>query len=247
MNLFKRIIRKALRICGHVPGWEARQTRDLLLIDKFLTEGIKKDALCIDIGAHKGDFLVILKRNLPQAELIAVEPLPKFQQILRKEFPQVSLCPFALSDFKGESTFNYVVNDPGWSGFKKQTYEDLKFDVQEIKVQVDMFDNVFSGLERIDFVKIDVEGAEYLVLKGAKNLINKFKPNILFECAAIHMKNYTHTPKMLFDLVTQDLGLKIYSLQDLNSPLSEETFLKIVVESEASNYGTKAETNFVAK
>jgi hypothetical protein len=91
-------------------------------------------------------------------------------------------------------------------------------------------------IEKLDFIKIDVEGAEYLVLSGASILIKKFKPKVIFECASAHMKNYDHDPKKIFDLVNNELGLKIYCLTDTNNPLTEKQFLDLMEKSESSKY-----------
>jgi Methyltransferase FkbM domain len=79
------------------------------------------------------------------------------------------------------------------------------------KVRTDLLDNIVS--ERIDLIKIDVEGAELQVLRGAVNTIRKSKPVIIFEHGYGAAEYYGTTPEQVYDLLTE-CGLHLSLMED---------------------------------
>ncbi|MEZ4983026.1 MAG: FkbM family methyltransferase [Saprospiraceae bacterium] len=69
---------------------------------------------------------------------------------------------------KRKTTFNYVVSNPAYSGLQKRRYDRPNEIDEKIEVETDLLDNVLAEDTRIDFMKIDVEGGEFFVLKGAQ-------------------------------------------------------------------------------
>ena len=149
----------------------------------------------LDIGSCEGEDSVRYARRFPQAHVYAFEPLPANQQLIRANFARhattnTELVPLALSDRSGEATFhvssgrpkdefagkdwNYgnksssllapAQNDPmyGWVEFK-----------EAITVRTDTLDHFCRerALARIDFIHMDVQGAEHLVLQGASAML----------------------------------------------------------------------------
>lgn len=78
-----------------------------------------------------------------------------------------------MSDTSGKSSFQLVKNAPAYSGIKKRHYDISNPDIEEITVKLKTLDEIIPENEIIDFIKIDVEGAEFCVLKGGKNLLKK--------------------------------------------------------------------------
>ena len=75
-----------------------------------------------------------------------------------------------------------VKNAPAYSGLNKRRYDTSTPDIEEIKVKLGVLDEIIPKDVVIDFIKIDVEGGEFGVLKGAQHLLKKHKPVIVFEC-----------------------------------------------------------------
>jgi hypothetical protein len=71
----------------------------------------------------------------------------------------------------------------------------------EVQVEVDTLDALCarSELTRLDFLKIDVEGAEPHVLAGGARVIEKFRPAILLEIEARHLSRYGHSAQTVVD------------------------------------------------
>lgn len=148
-----------------------------------------------DIGACEGEDSVRYARAYPRARVFAFEPLPANQALVRANFarhavPNAELVPLALSDRAGEAVFHVSSGRPpdlfagekwnygnksgsllapaqagpmhGWIEFK-----------EAITVPTGTLDDFCAqhGLDHIDFIQMDVQGAEQLVLAGATAIL----------------------------------------------------------------------------
>jgi FkbM family methyltransferase len=211
-------------------------------MEQLLKETLKPNSNCVDVGAHEGWFLKRFLSLAPEGQHFAIEPLPHLSEKLVTDFPRVHVFSCALSNETGRASFFYVPEMPGWSGLGLQPYP-METHPQTIEVDVRRLDDLIPET-RIDFVKIDVEGAEELVLEGCVKTIDRFHPVILFEHARIHNLNYPTTPERIFQFFSA-CGMSIYSLD--GSYLTEDELRDIYDSSYASNYDRLAQTNFVAR
>lgn len=209
---------------------------------KIMRSILEKDSSCIDIGAYRGEILEQMKKISPDGSHFAFEPTPVNYEYLRKKFADVELFNCALSDKSGEMKFNYVVGRPARSGLAKLDYPDKNQQVKEIKIKVNRLDDMIPQDANIDLIKIDVEGAECLVLKGAAKLVKRCKPYIIFEHNAKNAAHYGVTPEELYELITKKFGLKIFSMSEFMSggrSYQKKAFL--------SDVAAHDEFNFIAK
>ena len=178
------------------------------VIKKTLTE----KSNWIDIGAHKGHILRELLSVAPNGNSFAFEPIPYLYKRLQSKYgKKVKVFDTALSDQKGEKTFTLFVDRPAFSGFNKRSAEN-NYVTQSLVVQVDRLDNIIDQSINIDIIKIDVEGAEMEVLKGAERILKSSKPIILFEFGMGGADVYDTTPEMIYDYLT-DCGLVLSTLE----------------------------------
>lgn len=220
----KELIRKILIATGLDITKNIKYDRLTLQILKRV---IKKDSNCIDIGAHKGEILSQIIRLAPEGIHFAFEPIPELFENLKINFPQVTLYPYALCNSKGESFFQWVKNAPAYSGLRKRTYAIQTPEIDQIKVETERLDQLIPKNIRIDFIKIDVEGAEFEVLKGAERILRNNRPIIIFECGLGASEFYMTDPNEVF-LFFQNLDLNIFTLEGFikkQLPLSKELFL----------------------
>ena len=172
------------------------------------------DSNCIDIGCHKGEILDLMLRYSPKGNHYAFEPIPYlYEELVKKYQNKAKVFPYALSDKNGKTSFQLVKNAPAYSGIKKRRYDIPNPEIEEIKVELKTLDHVVPLNEKIDFIKIDVEGGEFDVLKGAENIIKKNKPVIIFEFGKGASDYYGTTPLDIFNYITQELGLRIFTLK----------------------------------
>jgi FkbM family methyltransferase len=176
---------------------------------------LKKDSNCLDIGCHQGAFLSEMLKLAPSGTHSGFEPLPHMFQDLKKTFGKMSnvrLYNCALSDSTGPVTFQHVVSNPGYSGLRKRRYDREDELIQEITVNTELLDNIVERDFPIRFIKIDVEGAELQVLRGAAETIKASKPVIVFEHGLGAADFYGTTPEDIFDLLVNICGLRLFTL-----------------------------------
>jgi len=180
----------------------------------IMKQTIGSDSNCIDIGCHKGEILDIILQQSPRGKHYGFEPLPfLYDRLINKYKNKATILPYALANENGFSTFQYVKNAPAYSGIKKRKYDINKPEIEEIKVKLKKLDNIIPSDIKIDFIKIDVEGAELGVLQGAKQLLKNNKPVIVFEFGLGASDFYDTKPEDMFGLLTEEVGLKISLLK----------------------------------
>jgi FkbM family methyltransferase len=174
------------------------------------------DAVCVDVGCHAGDILRLMMRYAPNGQFLAFEPIPEMAAKLHTNFnlPNVTIYELALSDTASTSQFNLVTSNPYYSGLRKRKYDRPDETETTIEVKTDTLDNVLSREpKRIDFIKIDVEGAEFHVLQGAKRCLIDNKPFIVFEHGLGASDCYDKWPEDVFDLLKL-CGLRVSLMGD---------------------------------
>ena len=195
---------------------------------KVLKKVLGPTANCIDVGCHEGEFLDLFLKYAPKGTHFAFEPLPDYYENLIKNYSKkCQVFPQALSDKKGESTFNYVISNPAYSGLQKRNYDKPNEKDTSITVQTDLLDHILPETTKIDLIKIDVEGGEYQVLKGAINTLKNNQPVVIFEHGLGAADVYGTTPEMIYELLVEECGLEIATMKNWlkrKPSFSKETF-----------------------
>lgn len=157
---------------------EIFKERDHTRLSGFLT---KKDKIIVDLGANEGFYTLMAKAKSPKARIISVEPNPYAFKLLKKNVKSnklkgVSIINKAVSSKKGKIDFE-VVKGRTAIGATKVYKKYRKLGLEKIKVDTISLDQLLKNykLERIDVLKIDVEGSEVEILKSSKNSFNKIK------------------------------------------------------------------------
>jgi FkbM family methyltransferase len=185
---------------------------------------------CIDAGTHKGEILDLFIKSAPLGHHFGFEPLPQLYAALCKKYNRknnIHLFDAALSHRCGTSSFNYVRSNPSYSGLKKRSYDRPFEEDEQIEVRTVTLDSVMMPLDiPVHLVKIDVEGGELDVLKGARGVLSTYHPLVIFECGIGGSDHYGTTPHMLYHFF-EELGYRIL-LMDVflkgGAPLSYDQF-----------------------
>ena len=164
---------------------------------------------CLDIGAHTGSILRFMLKHAPQGHHVAFEPLPHLAGQLHLDVPQVRVCEVALSDTAGETTFEYVVGAPAFSGLRRRRYDRTDEEIRTIIVRTARLDDVIPDDQPIALMKVDVEGAELQVFRGGLRTLARLKPFVIFEHGEGAAEYYGTTPGDVYDLLTGQCGLRI--------------------------------------
>ena len=129
----------------------------------------------VDGGAYRGFWTLEAAKIFPDAQILTVEPNPFIQEELSTNVSNIEPLPklvnVALGETQGTATFNI------WREEKLDTGASLLNHVsgaaqKSVDVEVDTLDNVVSQTNLMpDFVKLDLQGAELMALKGARNVL----------------------------------------------------------------------------
>ncbi|MEI7725609.1 MAG: FkbM family methyltransferase [Bacteroidota bacterium] len=197
---------------------------------KILQRSLKPDSNCLDIGCHKGEILDLMIKGAPNGKKIGFEPIPELYQFLTAKYSgdaSVAIYPTALYDQTGTTTFQHVLNAPAYSGIKKRKYDGKNVDIDQITVETGLLDHFIPDDLRIDLIKIDVEGAEFKVMKGGRSTLKRCKPVIIFEFGLGAADFYNSKPTELHSFLTKECGMQISTLKgylDHAQSLSESQF-----------------------
>jgi len=141
------------------------------------------DGNTVDAGAHCGSILRHLLRQSPRGEHWAFEPIPNLAHQLRRHYPRARVEQVALSDFSGTAEFHFLPDAAAYSSLLTRTDVEAGQSVHLLPVQVRRMDDVIPEDLPMALIKIDVEGAEAAVLRGAARLLERDHPVVVFECA----------------------------------------------------------------
>ena len=201
---------------------------DLQTID--VIKKLPSNAVCIDVGANEGQILNFLYRQCYNGKIYVIEPIPDLIKYLQWKYNsnRVAFLQLALSDETSNAEFYYFPKRTAISGLCNKNPMQLNdANYTTLNVYVKKLDDIFNQC-KLDFIKIDVEGAEYNVLKGAQHTLQKFKPVIIFESGVGGLEFYNHTPEDIFELL-HSLSYKVSTLEYYLTNklhLSKDEFIK---------------------
>jgi FkbM family methyltransferase len=181
-------------------------------IEQLMLQVLQPDSNCIDIGCHIGSSLSLMVRYAPLGKHMAFEPVPEKASWIRKKFPEVDVRANALGDKRDKLTFFQNLSQPGFSGFGKDASSGDR--VVEVHVDCERLDDVVAADRKFAYIKIDVEGAELLVLRGARELIARDRPMILFESSYDGAAKLGLERDDLFSLLVDELGYDVFMIGD---------------------------------
>lgn len=163
----------------------------------YINNSIQKGQTVIDIGAHKAGYLYFMQKRVGNTgKIYAFEPqsllfdyLLEIKKIMN--WNNVSVEKIAISDTVGSVNLYIASNKTGQASSPSATIlEDntIKSVVRTETVNTDTLDNYCSKYDiKPSLLKIDVEGNELKVFKGAYNTLKQYKPKIIVEIEAIHV------------------------------------------------------------
>jgi len=197
--------RRFIRVMGQpLKGyqWTTSRSYEYLLgthespevIDRFLS-WLTPDSTFYDVGGNAGYFSFIASTVITRGQILSFEPMAAniaiFEEHLRRNSrragtSRITLIPCAVAD--REKTVQFT-NDPVLTG--SNTYVDSQFlqpSVEKIDVKCVSIDSLIAqGSPPPDVIKIDVEGAEFDVLRGARETLRTHRPHLLLATHDVHV------------------------------------------------------------
>lgn len=191
--------------------------------------GKNKELIIFDGGANVGDYSRLLIKYFPKSKIYAFEPLQTNIREFKKKceiYENIKLIPFGLSDRNDKKTIFYP--DEGISS-RASIYNifENKKEAQKEEISLINLDDFCKDhkIDKIDLLKLDIEGHEFFALKGAEKLIKEgkirfiqFEFNYLNAYSKVFMedfrellKNYEFYRILPKSLLKIDFSKKIYS------------------------------------
>jgi FkbM family methyltransferase len=157
---------------------------------------IKPDAVVLDVGAHAGQFAKIFARLAADGRVYAFEPGTYARSILRlalylNRMRNIAIVPMGLGEAPGLGLMTLPVKRRGSYGFglAHLGQHDRPGEVRQEAIALTTIDEFVRlvGIERLDFVKADIEGWEMHLVRGGRETLRRFRPVMLIEMVASHL------------------------------------------------------------
>lgn len=252
--MIKKILRRALKRFGIVAFKRSSRVyipeEETYRIVSVLVE--RSNPVVIDGGAHLGDMAERFGALLPSAEFHCFEPDPALGKTLERKFvgnPQVHVVQAALGDVPGKAQFNINVSRP--TNSLLPSAESLQPDlkqlcqlVEQVEVDVTTIDEYCraNSIGHVDVIKLDLQGYDYLALKGAAATLEKAKV-VLVEVLFEEIYKGCHCFPDILNLLV-DQGFKLHTLCGLHYGDADELlWADAIFVKPLANSGTPQETD----
>lgn len=170
-----------------------------------ILDEIGKAKVILDVGANIGVTSLFFASQNPTAKIISFEPHPSnFERLIRNISLNPNLTTIQpVNSALGESQatlkmYEIDKNNPGNNQIITET-----IDLPSVDVEIKILDKYIEsmGIEVVDFMKIDVEGFEYFVLKGAENMLRSNHPLLFIEIDDEHLKKQKKSPVAILEFL----------------------------------------------
>lgn len=192
---------------------------------------IEKESLYIDVGVNIGYHSLAIQKETG-CSVVGFEPHPKHFAVAAENCKDLPIQLFNAALSSRNKTITLTDIDLDGAGNYGETKQDDEGQLEAKAIMLDTLD-----IPEISGMKVDVEGFEYEVFKGAEKTIDKYRPVILYEALEL---DWT----MCYDFLDHK-GYKQYWLACFNTPMKESTFIPKNPNIDPG-FGTGGVTNIVA-
>lgn len=176
----------------------------------MVKELIQDGDVVIDIGANLGYFSKTFSRLSPNGKVICIEPLPQYYSILKyflSSKKNIEIHNVALGKDAGEVTMilpksNGMIR----TGLPYISKSDEKSEHPTQQVQIVNPNSLLKNLSKIDYIKCDIEGFEWIVFQELKEVLKQYQPIVQIEIS-------TENRREMIPFFT-DLGYVQYGIND---------------------------------
>jgi FkbM family methyltransferase len=217
---FDNELEMVLRLDEHMQSqifWYGYYSRDIvLLLNRILRPGM----VVIDVGANIGEISLAAARRVGRTgRVYSFEPMASLYARLEEHtrvngLRQITLVQKGLSDKQGTATLfraSELFEDGTSHDGLGTLYPTSKRATAVSEIEVTTLDqfSIDAGVDRLDLIKIDVEGAELAVLKGGVKTMRDLQPSIILELQSDTSENAGYSPREILTLL-ESLGYSFH-------------------------------------
>ncbi len=183
----------------------------------------------LDIGANIGLYTIVFSKVISSGhKVFSVEPTPRALELLHRNIKRngcaesVIVFEGVATDAKGSCRLNVIPGMEQYSSLGELVHSSIQGKLyQSIEVRGDTIDNMVAQFGLVPgFIKVDTEGAEYLVFRGAMYTLEKHKPVIWFELSDLLLSSLGHTSRMVIGLL-EEIGYEIRDALNPTAPITD--------------------------
>lgn len=201
------------RSMGSALYWTGfHEFREFLFLHRYL----RPDMVFVDVGANLGEYTLFAAKRLVRGKVLSFEPLPSMRRALEQNialngYENIRVYPFGLSSARGTMVIHEFEDvHEGLATF----YPGDRVGGRTVSASLEKLDDVIlaGAFERVDFVKIDIEGGELNALRGTMQVIDRFRPAFMVEMNALTYQAAGYTVGDVVDFFTK-VNYRPYGIQ----------------------------------
>lgn len=188
-------------------------------IESYLLKSLlESDDVAVDAGANIGFYTLLISSVVSRGQVISFEPVPRNFEILKHN---ISLSPrnknieiINKGLWHKKDTIDFSLETSMEDNIGSFTAGKVSATIAQYKCEVIPMDDIFQNAARLDFIKMDIEGAELSALKGGQKVIEKFRPQFLIEINRKACERFHYDPNEIAYFF-KSLNYSLYQIGDV--------------------------------
>lgn len=192
-------------------GADRKDRGEMRLLDRLL----RQDSVFFDVGGNIGVMAMYAAKRVPLGRVHTFEPLSANIDLMQanlalNDFQNIVVNKTAASNVAGELAIHVLAaNNTGATSLYPEAGETTPHEmVQAVRLDEYVAEH---GIDRIDVVKLDVEGAEMDALEGFRESLQRFRPHVVMEVTRSIIERAGRSPDEIIEF-WHDLGYQIYDI-----------------------------------
>lgn len=137
--------------------------------------GVNENSVFFDVGCNAGSFIKALKSKINTEKIHCFEPHPVLSKTVKGLYPGIIMNELCVSNKNGDIDIYIPTLSVGISSIiRRPVFDRLNQEINVLNTKCTTLDTYceLNNIKEIDFIKVDVEGAEKFVFEGAKDLLS---------------------------------------------------------------------------